>query len=95
MNTLKRYICDVKNLGLWHDLPISVNKLFHHFTRVVFSQNIAYMGSFAKIKPSQKFMNLQYINLCLLVLSYVDDFSGLWKYCSRLVGPGPISFRTS
>ena len=42
-----------------HDLPISVNDrmISHHFARVTFSRKFAY----AKIKPLQKFPNLQYL----------------------------------
>ena len=25
VNSVKRHICDIKNLRLWHDLPISIN----------------------------------------------------------------------
>ena len=47
-NGVKRHICDVYNSRLGHDLPISVN-----------NRVILHMRSFAKMKPLQKFLNLQ------------------------------------
>ena len=58
-NSVKRHIIHVRNSRLWHDLPTSKKtKCFRQFPRVLFLRNSA----FAKIKPSGKFPNLQYLN---------------------------------
>ena len=63
--SVKRYICGVKNLRLGHDLPISVND------RVIspFHEESMHMRSFAIVKPSRIFPNLQYISLCTFIIS--------------------------
>ena len=53
-NRVKRHICDVKNLRLGHDLPISVND------GVFSALHEDFVSRFAKINPSRKFSNLQY-----------------------------------
>ena len=58
-NSIKRHICDVGNLRLGLDIPISA------YDRVIlplpegFNFRKLRMQSFAKIKPSPKFPNLQ------------------------------------
>ena len=52
-NSVKRHICDVKNSRLSHDLHISVND------RVISPFREDLIFTFAKIKPSRKFPNLQ------------------------------------
>ena len=60
-NSVKRHICDVKILRLGLGLLISVNE------RVIspgfYFHETSHMRSFAKIKPSRKFTNLQYLLL--------------------------------
>ena len=48
-NSIKRSICHVKNSLLVHDLPTSVN-----------DREISQGFIFTKLKPSRKFLNLQY-----------------------------------
>ena len=55
MNSIKRHNSGVKNSRLRQDLPISINDN---------------MQSFAKIKSSRKFQNLQYILLSFLVVMW-------------------------
>ena len=50
-NSVISHICDVKNLRLEHDLPISVND------RMISSFHEGYI--FMKLKTSRKFPNLQ------------------------------------
>ena len=56
--SVKRHICNLKNLLLGPDLPTSVND------RVIswgfYFHETSQMWSFKKIKPSRKFLNLQY-----------------------------------
>ena len=62
VNNIKRHLCNVKNLLLGHDLPISVNdRVILPFREdFIFTKLRMHMRSFAKIKPWQKFRNLQY-----------------------------------
>ena len=57
MNSIKRHISDVKNLRLRQDIPISINDRVTLPFREGFI--FMHMPSFAKIKSSQKFSNLQ------------------------------------
>ena len=60
-DNFKRHICDMKNcdLGRIYSYRKRTERI-RHLARILFSQNFAYMRSFAKIKPSQKFPNLHY-----------------------------------
>ena len=49
-----------KNLWLWHDLSSSVNGSHDVISRGFYFHKTSHMRSFAKIKPSLKFPNLQY-----------------------------------
>ena len=60
-NSVKRHICYLKNSQLRHDLPISVNYGVISPFREVFI--FTKLRSFAKVKPSGKFPNLQYMRL--------------------------------
>ena len=55
-NSIKRHICEVENSRFGHDIRISVNDTVILPFRESFIFNFA---SFAKIKPSRKFPNLQ------------------------------------
>ena len=57
-----RLISDVKNSGLRHDLPISINDrvILPFCEGSIFTKLRIHMRSFAKIKSSLKFLNLQY-----------------------------------
>ena len=57
---VKRHICDVKNLRLWHDLPISVNDRVIAPSQGFCLHETSHLRSFVKTKPSRKFSNLQY-----------------------------------
>ena len=61
VNSVKRHICHVKNLPLWHDLPTSVKekdfsyfakKRFFVISRGFYFRETPHTQSFAKIKPS-------------------------------------------
>ena len=58
-NGAKRRICHVKCSRRRHDLPISVNARVNLPFYKGFFRETSHMRSFAKIKPSQKFSNLQ------------------------------------
>ena len=79
-NSVKRHTCDVKNLLLGHDLNISV--IYSDFARILIARNFAYMGSFAKIKPSRKILNLQY-KLC------GHDVGGQFSFVKIVTGKFP------
>ena len=64
MNSVKRHICDFQNSRLMHDLPISIND------RVILPFNKGFMRSFAKIKPSWKFPNLQYMGQHIIATDF-------------------------
>ena len=55
-----RHICDVKKSRTGHDLPISVNDSDIANSRGFDFPESSHMRSFAKIKFSRKFPNLQY-----------------------------------
>ena len=58
--SIKRHICDAKNLRLGHDLHISVKgQSDFGLSRGFYFHETSHMRSFAKIKPLQKFPNLQ------------------------------------
>ena len=57
--SLKKEICDVKNSQLSHDLPISKRQCDFTISRGSYFHETLHMRSFAKIKPSRKFPNLQ------------------------------------
>ena len=54
-----KHICDAKNSRLVHDFPISDFAISRGFD----FHETSHMRSFAKIKPSRKFTNLQYITV--------------------------------
>ena len=56
-NSFKKYIRDVKNSRLGHDLAVSTNDISRGFCFL----DTSHMRSFAKIKPSRNFQNLKYI----------------------------------
>ena len=60
MNSVKSHISDAKKSRLGHDLPISEKGQsdFGNLGGFYFHET-SHMRSFAKIKPSQKFSNLQ------------------------------------
>ena len=59
-NSVKRHICDVKNLRLGHDLPISVNeRVIVPFREDFIFKKLRLCEVSRKITPSQKFPNLQ------------------------------------
>ena len=58
-NSVKIHMCDVKYSRLGHVLPISLNNRV--ISGVLFSRN------FAKIKPSRKFQNLQYLKTLMIL----------------------------
>ena len=63
-----------------HYLPLSVNDRVNHFTRVSFSR------SFAKIKPSRKYPNLQYIRVEYNKTQWhVPGSPGGMFYCIQLI----------
>ena len=58
-NSVKRYICDVKNLRLGHELSISLNdRVICDFARILFSRDFAY-AKFCKNKTLAKISGLQ------------------------------------
>ena len=59
-NIIKRHICDAVNLQLGPNLHISVNDIVISAGGFYFHET-SHMRSFAKIKPSRKFTNLQYV----------------------------------
>ena len=93
-NSVKRHTYGIKNLRLGHDLPISViNRVIQRFHEALIFHESSHIKSFAKIKPSQKFPNLQYAKptvqfdwtssmsscMCLTYLYQMDYiFSFLW-----------------
>ena len=52
-NGIKRDICHVKKSGPWHNLPRLVNDRV--ISRGIYFHKSSHLGSFAKIKPLQKF----------------------------------------
>ena len=58
-NSFKRHVFDAQNLCLRHDLPISVNNSDFAISVGFYFHETLHMQSFTKIKPSQKFPNLQ------------------------------------
>ena len=61
-NNVKRHSCGAKNSRQVHDLPIPViDRMISQFERIFFHET-SHMPSFAKIKPSRKCPNLQYVN---------------------------------
>ena len=60
-NSIKRHISDVKNSPLRQDLPISIKDSDFAISRGFYFHETSHMRSFAKIKWSQKFLNLQYL----------------------------------
>ena len=54
-NNVTRHICDVNNLPLGHDLPLSVNdRVISPFHEILFSRNLAY-AKFHKNKTLEKY----------------------------------------
>ena len=78
-NSDKKHICGVKKSQLWHDLPLSVNNIM--ISQGFYFHETSHMRSFAKIKPSQKFPNLQYtypFEVVYLFITFVPStYSGL------------------
>ena len=67
--SVKSHICGVKKSRQGHDLPISVNdRVISAFREDFIFHETSHMRSFAKIKPSRKFPNLQ--NTCGLNRSF-------------------------
>ena len=61
-NSVKRHICHVKYSRLWHDLTTSVkDKRVFVISRGFYFRETPHPRSFAKIKPSRNFPNLQYL----------------------------------
>ena len=55
-NGVKRHICDIQNLRLVHDLPISANdRMISSFPEDFYFHETLLMRSFAEIKPSLKY----------------------------------------
>ena len=60
--SVKRHTFDRKISRLWYDSPISVvERVVSPFLRGFYFHETSHIRSFAKIKPSLKFPNLQYI----------------------------------
>ena len=80
-NSVKTHICDVKKFcEQWCDLPISVKReWFRQFVGFLLSRNFAY-ASFAKIKHSRKFPNLQYIQIKVQIRIFLSQ--KLYFFCT-------------
>ena len=76
-NSIKRHISDVKNSRLRQDLPISINeRVILPFREGFIFTKLRTMRSFAKIKSSRKFPNLQYTLKFLESVSYFIHRAG-------------------
>ena len=78
-NSVKRHICDEKNLRLRHDLPISVND-GSDFARIFFSRNFAY----AKFHEYKTLAKISKFTVCRILLCwfFVTDLRSLFWFPS-------------
>ena len=83
LNSVKRHICDIK-IRDWHVLPSTVND------RVISPGFYFYMRSFAKRKPSRKFLNLQKMLLRAgthkLLIRMANSLIGVCTVCLGCLG---------
>ena len=77
-NSIKIHISGVKYSRLRQDLPISIiDKVILPFSRGFYFHETSHMRSFAKIKSSRKFPNLQYVNPCSAEHGYFSLENGV------------------